>query len=350
MPLYNTTKGSANSTLTKRNFAGFSDTGAGLSLFEKHVARVSGSPSTSLQRKMRSGEFQRIKYAYSKHEACIDSLLIGAELMSAPSCSGNQSLRALKSYLTSSNDVFFNQMQIPDQAVLITLSKLEENIFPLVVNIANNSDGGALRYEIKAAGIFNQIRFGASGRKQFVFYDGDHAIYIDLYKDEYNNISVITVDSLSDGGMDWGGDFVEDLFKEFRNFGRLAALILHTDVQKSAQGCKFFSLHFAKKAIKDPVLIAQHILNIENAKYLKTDTCHNLSNKETEHVLNVDYYKHAQSSTRLKLMLPEKKSELLSDGKTLLQHHADFRVKKISAEKTLRYSNSIDFFEENSLK
>lgn len=350
MPLYNTAQGSSSFNLTKLSFKEFSDTYAGLPFFKKNVARVSESPLTSLQRKMRSNEFQRIRYAYSKHEACIHSLLQSAQLTPDPSRSTTASVSALQSYATTSNDLFFNQIQVAEPAVLLILKELEERIFPLVVNVTNNKDGSALRYEIYESGIFEQIRFGAAGRKQFIFYDSEHAIYIDIFKDECNNISAITIDSLSDDGMDWGSDFAEDLFEEVKLVGRLSVLVLHTDVQKSAQGCKFFSLHFARKAIKDPALIAQHILNIENAKYLKKNTCHLLSNKETEQVLNVNYYKHAQSSTRLKSMLPEKRNELLSDGKTLLQHHADFKVKKISAEKEISYSNSIDCFRRKQIE
>ncbi|ANI82875.1 YopJ family acetyltransferase [Kosakonia oryzae] len=306
-------------------------------------------PSTSLQRKIRGGEFQRIKYAYSKYEARTDLMLPDAESMPDLCHSGTERAYALKSYLATSNNILFNQTKVPDSSFLGILKELEKKIFPLVVNVVNNISGSALRYEIKGADIFNKIRSCTTGRKQFIFYDDGHAIYIDIFKDEFNNISAITIDSLS-AGMGWGSDFTEELFKEFENSGRLSALNLHTDVQKSGLGCKFFSLHFARRAIKDPALIAQHIFNIENAKYLNKDTCYSLDVKETEQILNVNYYKHAQSSTRLKLMLPEKKSELLSDGKTLLQHHADFNVKKISSGKQINYSNSIDCFRRKQIE
>ncbi|SEL01931.1 YopJ Serine/Threonine acetyltransferase [Kosakonia sacchari] len=323
MPLYNATKGSSRFDLAK--------------------------PSTSLQRKIRSNEFQRIKYAHSKYEARIDFMLPDAESMPDLCHSATESAHTLKSYLESSNNILFNQTRVSDSAFLVILKELERDIFPLVVNVVNNKNGSALRYEVKGMDIFNKIRFCTAGRKQFIFYDAGHAIYIDIFKDEFNNMSAITIDSLDDG-MGWGSDFAEDLFKEFKNSGRLSALNLHTDVQKSELGCKFFSLHFARRAIKDPALIAQHIFNIENAKYLNKDTCCSLNNKETEQILNVNYYKHAQSSTRLKLMLPEKRNELLSDGKTLLQHHADFKVKKISPEKQINYSNSIDCFRRKQIE
>jgi len=323
MPLYNAAKGSSRFDLTK--------------------------PSTSLQRKIRSNEFQRIKYAHSKYEAHIDFMLPDAESMPDLCGSGTESVHALKSFLASSNDILFNQTKVPDSDFLVILKKLEKDIFPLVVKVFNNKSGSALRYDVKGVDIFNKIRCCTTGRKQFILYDVSHTIYIDIFKDEFNNISAITIDSLDDE-KGWGSDFAEDLFKEFKNSGRLSALNLHTDVQKSELGCKFFSLHFARRAIKDPVLIAQHIFNIENAKYLNKDTCCSLDNKQTEQILNVNYYKHAQSSTRLKLMLPEKRSELLSDGKTLLQHHADFKVKKISQKKQISYSNSIDCFRRKQIE
>lgn len=349
MPLYNTTKGSASFNATKLSFAESSDACAKLPLFNKNVTRVSAAPANSLQRKIRSSEFQRLQYAYNKHEACLDYSLQLAESKKDSYQTATMNVRALKTYLTANEKIHLNQQGTSRQFFLNLVSKLEKEIFPLIVNVSNNKGGYRFYYEVNGMNIFDQIRYGATGRKQFIFCDDGHTIYIDTFKDESNNISVITIDSLDDE-KGWGSDFAENLFNELQDSHRMSVLNLHTDAQKSESGCKFFSLHFAQKAIKDPVLIAQHILNIENAKHLKKNVCYVLNCKETEHVLNVNYYKHAQSSTRLKLMPAEKRNELLSDGKTLLQHHAAFKIKKVLPEKVIFYSNSIDHFRRKQIE
>lgn len=352
MPLYNTTKGSASFNVTKLSFEERSDASGHSPLFNKNVTRVNVAPGTSLQRKIRSSEFQRLKYARNKYEGCIEYLLQTDELELDCCQSATTSLEVLNTYLSASNKIFFNHQKMPFRlfaSLSKTVENLEEEIFPVIVNVTNKMNGSKFFYEDNGMNIFDQIRRGASGRKQFIFYDDCHAIYIDAFKDESNNISVITIDSLNDD-MGWGSDFAEDLFKNLQSSYRLSVLNLHTDIQKSGSGCKFFSLHFARKAIKDPALIAQHILNIENAKYLRKNVSYVLDNKETEQILSVDYYKHAQSSTRLKLMLAEKNNELLSDGKTLLQHHAAFRVKKIFPEKEIVCSDSIDHFRRKQIE
>jgi len=289
-------------------------------------------------------------------------------------------LKMLQNYKNLTEKAYFQSNTLPTNAMMNTIWEAENKVFPQVLEAFNARHGLDIKYTNNINKIVDYaIGHDGSGRQQFIFDSGEHSVLVDLYKDSADNISVITIDTLTSANDFCAESLLARKFNK-RNIpeGKLALLSFKTEAQKNYQGCKYFNMHFAKTAIKDNVIAALHKESINvtqeqaaaNYKkhaagtYIKTKPHPHtfISVAETAEYLNSRYYKHSHSSTRLYALPQKRHEEAIFKGANVIERASQFRVQKKQIietlekesgkdieqesvkEKVLNFSNSLDYF------
>ena len=258
----------------------------------------------------------------------------------------------LRSYQALCEYTLFTDVEKPNFLSVSKIEGLEDSLFPMILKAGNINESHVICYCKEAEVVAKQIVDGPAGQRQFIYHDGCHAIFIDVFKDRDNNISIITINSMKSGDRYTPeNDIARVMFNNDKvKNGQLSMLNLQTDIQRSYTGCKYFSMAFAKQAAKDPYVIPQHQLNIAGAKSKMKNIRRVLGVKESERVLGAAYYKHSHSLSRIKKLPLEKREEIVSSKGSLLERHLQYRVSKIDDDRRITFSQSIDLFRMKQIK
>lgn len=65
---------------------------------------------------------------------------------------------------------------MPRYNIICDLKDFEESVSPLILNAANTANPNMISYCIDADDIAQQLVNGPAGQRQFIYYDGCHAI------------------------------------------------------------------------------------------------------------------------------------------------------------------------------
>lgn len=257
-------------------------------------------------------------------------------------------LETLHKYKDKTAQAFFISRELPTDEALAEIGKIEEVLFPFLVEVYSKKIHHAISYATTPDEISSLITDeNWCGRQGFIYYDSVHAIYVDLVKNRHGEASLITINPATTPWHNLADNIIAgNLAMKKVAPGKLSILNLHADVQKSASGCKYFSLYFAKAAAKDKSLMELHDSNIAGGCYIGRNRRRILGIKETEGILGAEYYKHSQSAKRLAI-LPEtlrKKVINVKKKETLMSHNKRFRIEKNFLNQIITFSNSIDFF------
>lgn len=282
----------------------------------------------------------------------------------------------LKSYQNLMEKAFFQGNEMPDFKTEEAILDAEDLIFHEVLKAYNKKHSLNIVY---TEDLFNlsdlAIHEKWSGRRQFIYDNDCHSIYVDLYKAFDGNISIITINSLNSADGDASEYCIAEHFDD-RDFaeGTVTISSFKTDVQKSTLGCKYFSMHFAKAAAYDNAIVQMHEKNIAETAQKRNDTINQAPDErpETLHhphtiydveqspaILNARYYKHSHSSQRLKALPENRKTENIFKGKNIIERANEYRVAKTdqifeqdeetlelkpTGIKNINFSNSIDHY------
>lgn len=255
-------------------------------------------------------------------------------------------LETLQRYKFLTEKAFFENAHMADDDSLIEILNMEVDTFPMILEAFNEKNSSTIKYVTNSRDILNfAINNEWRGRQLFLFNNSHHTLCVDLFKDQNNNISVITIDSLSDTDPYFIEKNVASTFIWSDNIpARVSIMSLKTNVQKNMAGCKFFSLHFAKTAMKNENLLRQHKENISRIERtgLKPHYLYDIAKSEA--ILDAHYYKHAHSLTRLDQLPPEKKAASLCKHGNIIERTHQFRVQRTDKKDVRTFSNSIDHF------
>lgn len=348
MPLYNIAKNHssyAHSIKPKSYWTPYKRSGK----FTKNIISVSQSPHSSLQRKLCNDDFRAVRHAYEKNETRLGVYNNHPENNILPISKNAE--EELNHYKKLCENAFFADA-MPGYNTLRELKCSEGSVFPFILNANNFNKPNMICYSNNAEDVTQQIVNGPAGQRQFVYYDGYHAVCIDVFKDQDDNISIITIDSMETDGKNTPDDDIAGAIfnNEKIKDGQLSMLNLQTNIQKSGIGCKYFSMALAKQAAKDPNLIPQHQFNIAGAKSKMRNIRHLIGINKSEKILGAAYYKHSHSLTRIKDLPLEKREEVISSKGSLLQRHLQFRVKKTNYNQDINFSQSIDIFRRKQIE
>lgn len=306
---------------------------------------------------------------------------IADDSQSSPSlfgeAAGASKMNILKSYQNMMEMAIFQSNQLPDNNTVMAIYDAEDVVFTDVQQAYNKKHSLNIVYTKNPYDISKLATDkNWSGRQQFIYTDGRHSINVDLYKDYYDKISVITINSLS-GATGHGSEkrLAAHFSKRHIDEGSLTISSFKTDVQKSTLGCKYFSMHFAKTAANDNTIIELHKKNIaETTQKIKEAVAQEklgewVGTRPHPHIiydvtqsptlLNARYYKHSHSARRLDALPENRKTEKIFKGKNIIDRANEYRVektKKLLVEdkntqelkqtgiKNLTFSNSIDHY------
>lgn len=258
----------------------------------------------------------------------------------------NSTVENLQLYKQTAEKLFFESESLPGQRAREKFQALDDVVFPTLLAAFNNKYSTAVSYSHNPNDITSLVvDDNWHGRQPFIFCAHGHAIYVDVFKDKQLNTSIITIDPTIIYNSHAPCYVIDQHLQEQKiHDSRLSVLHLEANVQKSAVGCKFFSLHFAKVAAKDKALIKHHELNIHKAKTYKKKQ-HNIMHFDyAEVMLDTRYYKHSNSKGRLEELDDRKQTEIIGKHGNIMQRHQKFRVQKKEHGQLLRFSNSIDHF------
>lgn len=325
------------------------------------------------------------KSAQSENSAAPSSSVMTDISRSAP-CSepviSAKLMNMLHSYQGITDSAFFGSNKMPTDWARQQIYNAEENMFPLVLEAFNHKYKLDIVYTDNLFDISDLIENPAwNGRQQFIYQGENHSVFVDLYKNEKGNASIITIDTLKGGGE----NCVESKMAAHFNArdipeGKLSLISFKTDAQKNYLGCKYFNMHFAKTAAKDNAITDMHETHIKHAKQNEIAALNDkkmgvhrakpphphtfVSAEHSPELLNARYYKHSHSSQRLNALSDERKGEKIFKGLNVIDRSNNFRVQKTDlmyekdkktgkllkvTEKKITFSNSLDHFRQKRI-